>query len=283
MVSSVQTGQAIQGQVLFTNTGPARAARLELSASHAYATMTSPVGTIRIPPGSPPGTPFTVTVAKNSPIGSALLIVKVVSAADPRTVYSAGTLVVTVTRPPSMLVSTWDRYHWFILGAVILLLLLLLLAIRRRRARKDAADVRGLYTSIRRNGEQVGAELKAPNKRADTFRFVIRDESEPTARLDYPRPEDTAYAGPARPDRPGQGQDADGGGLRHHRRRIGRAVAERPATGLPRCEIYGPDIPHQHQRGPFQRPEGRRRPSAWRRRPPIRAAEDPPPPDPWLN
>lgn len=282
VVSSVQTGQAIQGQVLFTNTGPARAARLELSASHAYATMTSPVGTIRIPPGSPPGTPFTVTVAKNSPIGSALLIVKVVSAADPRTVYSAGTLVVTVTRPPSMLVSTWDRYHWFILGAVILLLLLLLLAIRRRRARKDAADVRGLYTSIRRNGEQVGAELKAPNKRADTFRFVIRDESEPTERLDYPRPEDTAYA--ARRGRTGQvkvrtptGEDYD--------ITVGGSGEPLP-SGL---QLAFRDAKYTGRTSRTSTNGGRS--SAQRDGATVRMAtpstdtgrEDPPPPDPWLN
>ncbi len=202
LVSSVQTGQTIQGQVLFANTGPARVARLELSASHAYATMASPAGAIRVPPGSPPGTPFTIKIGKNSPPGSALLVVKVVSAANPRTVYSAGTLLVTVTSPPSTLDSIWDGYHWFIIGAAIVLLLLLLLAFRRRRARKDAADVRGLFASIRRNGERVGEELKAPSKQAETFRFVIRDEGEPTERLDFPKPEDTAYA--ARRGRVGQ-------------------------------------------------------------------------------
>jgi len=84
---------------------------------------------------------------------------------------------------------------------VILLLLLLLLGLRRQRARRDAADVRGLYAIISRNAEQV-AQLKAPGKRAETFRFVIRDEGEPTERLDYPKPEDTAYA--ARRGRVGQ-------------------------------------------------------------------------------
>jgi hypothetical protein len=210
VVSSVQQGQSIQGQILFANTGPARSARLSLTASHAYATITSPSGAIRVPPGSPPGTPFTITVAKNSPTGQALLVVKVVSPANPRTVYSAGTLVVTVTSPPSPLASIWDRYHWVIIGAVILLLLLALLAVRRRRARRDAADVRGLYAIIRRNGERVGAELKAPGKRADTFRFVIRDEGEPDARLDYPKPEDTAYA--ARRGRIGQVKVSTPGG-----------------------------------------------------------------------
>jgi MYXO-CTERM domain-containing protein len=189
VVSSVQQGQTIQGQVLFANTGPARAARLELSAQHAYATLTNPSGAIRVAPGSPPGTPFTITIAKNSPLGPALLLVQVVSAANPHTVYSTSTLEVTVTSPPSF----WDKYHWYIIGAVILLLLLLLLALRRRRARQKANDVRGLYAIIRRNGEKVGTELKAPNKQADTFRFVIRDEGEQGERLDYPRPEDTAY------------------------------------------------------------------------------------------
>ena len=200
VVSSVQQGQTIQGQVLFVNTGPARTARLSLSARHAYATITSPSGAIRVPSGSPPGTPFTITVAKNSPLGQAWLEVKVVSAANPHTVYYAAPLVVTVKGPPTIWDRIWD-YRWFIIGAVILLLLLLLLGLRRQRARRDAADVRGLYAIISRNAEQV-AQLKAPGKRAETFRFVIRDEGEPTERLDYPKPEDTAYA--ARRGRVGQ-------------------------------------------------------------------------------
>jgi hypothetical protein len=199
VTSSVQVGQSIRGDVLFANkTGAARTVRLSLSISHAYATITSPSGTVQIPSGNPPATPFTVTFAGNSPRGPAWIEVKVVNAADPSTVYGAGTLEVTVTSPPGL----WAKYRWEIIGVAILLILAVMFLLRRRRARRRAADVRGLYAIIRRNGERVGAELKAPGKRAETFRFVIRDEGEPTERLDYPRPEDSAYA--ARRGRTGQ-------------------------------------------------------------------------------
>lgn len=199
VTSSVQVGQSIQGDVLFTNkTGAARPVRLTLSTSHAYATITSPGGTVQVPSGNPPATPFAITFAGNSPQGPAWIEVKVVDPAHPSTVYGAGTLEVTVTRPPGFL----SKYRWEIIGVAILLLLAVLLLLWRRRARLRAADVRGLYAIIRRNGERVGAELKAPGKRAETFRFVIRDEGEPTERLDYPRPEDSAYE--ARRGRAGQ-------------------------------------------------------------------------------
>ncbi len=198
-VSTIQAGQNISGQVLFANTtGTDRAVRLSLSVSPGYATI-SPSGTIEVPSGSPPATPFTITVAKNSPPGPAWLQVKVVDATNPGTVYSAGTLDVTVTRPPGFVA----RYSWAIVGVVILLILVALFVLWRRRVRRNAADVRGLYAMIRRDGEPAGADLKAPNKQADTFRFVIRDEDSPEARLDYPsRSDDRPYA--ARRGRPGQ-------------------------------------------------------------------------------
>jgi hypothetical protein len=199
VAGSVQAGQSIRGEVLFANkTGAARTVRLSLSVSHAYATITSPGGAIQVPSGNPPATPFTITFARNSPLGPAWLEVKVVDAAKPGTAYSAGTLGVTVNSPPGFVA----KYLWEIVGVVILLILGSLLVFLRRRARRDAADVRGLYAIIRRNGERVGAELKSPGKRAETFRFVIRDEGEPTERLDYPTPEDSVYA--ARRGRIGQ-------------------------------------------------------------------------------
>jgi hypothetical protein len=85
------------------------------------------------------------------------------------------------------------RYIWEIVGVAALLILAVLLAFLRRRARR-AADVRGLYAIIRRNGEQVGPELRASSKQNQTFRFVIRDEGEFTERLEYARPEDSVYA-----------------------------------------------------------------------------------------
>jgi hypothetical protein len=46
--------------------------------------------------------------------------------------------------------------------------------------------VRDLIAILRRNGEQMGRELKAPNRWSDSFSFIVRDEFRPTARLDYP-------------------------------------------------------------------------------------------------
>ena len=192
----VQTGQGIKGQVLFANrTGAIRTVRLELTVSHAYATIIG--GAIQVPSGSPAATPFTISVAGNSPVGPAWFQVKVVDAAT-GTVYSAATLNVTVTSPPGFVA----KYNWAIVGVLIVLLLGVLLSFLRWRKRRGEHDVRGLYVVIRRDGELVGSELKAPGKWADTFRFVIRDESEPNARLDYPSPDDEPYT--ARRGRTGQ-------------------------------------------------------------------------------
>ncbi len=53
--------------------------------------------------------------------------------------------------------------------------------------------LRGLVLILRRNSEKMGADLKAPGKWAETFRFIIRDEDQPSARLDYPQPGLPAY------------------------------------------------------------------------------------------
>jgi len=97
-------------------------------------------------------------------------------------------LTASANRPPGFLA----RYLWEIVGVVVLLILAVLLAFLRRRARL-AADVRGLSAVIRRNGEPVGPDLRAPSKQNQTFRFVIRDEGELTERLDYARPDDSVY------------------------------------------------------------------------------------------
>jgi hypothetical protein len=199
VTTSVQTGQSISGNVLLGNaTGAPRTVQLSLSVRHAEATITRPTGAIQVRPGGPSVTPFTITFARNSPVGPAWLQVKVVDAAHPGIIYSAGLLSVTVTSPPGLLA----KYFWEIVGVLILLILGALYVILRRRARQKAADVRGLFASIQRNGEQIGVELKAPSKRSDEFRFVIRDEGTSTERLDYPRANDSVYS--ARRGRTGQ-------------------------------------------------------------------------------
>jgi hypothetical protein len=181
VVGSVQAGQGIGGELKFTNPGAARTVRLSLTVSHAFATVTSPVGGVTVPPGSPPSTPFTIRFAGNSPTGPAWLQVKVVDASN-GTVYNAATVEVTVVKRPGII----GHYLWAFIGALILLILAGLLLSLRGRARRRASYVNGLFVIIRRDGERVG-ELKAPGRRSDTFRFVIRDETEASARLDYPR------------------------------------------------------------------------------------------------
>ena len=188
-VSTVQAGASLKGNVVFANnTGATRVVRLSLSASHADATITSPAGTIQVPPGNSV-IPFAVTFNLVTPLGDAWLEVEAVDAANPGIVYGAGTAVVTVLRPAGFLA----RYLWTIIGALILIVLVLLAIQWRWAARRRKLDVRGLGAIIRRNGRQLGPELRAPQRRSETFYFVIRDENEPTARLEYPRPEDHVY------------------------------------------------------------------------------------------
>jgi hypothetical protein len=76
---------------------------------------------------------------------------------------------------------------WVIIGIIALIIVAILAALWVRMAHRRRVDVRGLIAILRRNGEQAGIELKAPGKWSDTFRFIIRDEEEPAARLDYPQ------------------------------------------------------------------------------------------------
>lgn len=190
VVNSVQVGGNIQGHVNFVNqTSAARSVRLELTTSHGAAVISSPSGPIAARAGQPPSVPFTIAVDKDSPIGPAWFQVKAVDAADPSLVYSNVTMNVTVTKPPGFLA----KYRWEIIGLLVLLILAVLFVLWMRAAHRRKVDVRGLIAILRRGGEQMGAELKAPGKWADTFRFIIRDEEQQTARLDYPQPGFSAF------------------------------------------------------------------------------------------
>ena len=185
VVNSVQVGQGITGQVSTLNeTGAPRSVRLELTTNHATAVITSPSGPIAVKSGRPPSVPFTITVDRDSPTGAAWFEVKAVDAANPGLVYSDATMNVTVTKPPGFLA----KYKWEIIGILALIILAVLAVLWMRAAHRRKVDVRGLVAILRRNGEQLGAELKAPSKWSDTFRFIIRDEEGKTARLDYPQP-----------------------------------------------------------------------------------------------
>ena len=184
VVTSVQAGNSITGHVVFTNqTGAPRHVNLVLRTSGANASITSPGGSITAPSGNPPSVPFTVSFDKDSPVGSAWLQVKVVDAANPSLVYNETTLNVAVTKPPGFL----DKYLWDIIGLIALIILVILALLWRRAVIRRRKDVRGLVAILRRNGEQLGRELPAPNRWSDAFRFIVRDEAEPTARLDFPQ------------------------------------------------------------------------------------------------
>ncbi|HLK02410.1 MAG TPA: hypothetical protein VKU39_21220, partial [Streptosporangiaceae bacterium] len=184
VVTSVQAGSSITGQVIFTNqTGSARHVRLALSTSGADAAITGPVGLVTASAGSPPAVPFTIAFPADSPIGSAWLQVKVADAVNPGLVYDVATLNVRVTKPPGF----FAKYLWDIIGIIIAIIAIILALLWRRAVIRRRKDTRGLVAVLRRNGEQLGRELPAPNRWSDVFRFTIRDEAGPDARLDFPQ------------------------------------------------------------------------------------------------
>jgi hypothetical protein len=198
IVTSVQAGNSISGRVVFTNqTGIAKQVRLELTTSGAHASI-SPSGPITVRSGNPPGVPFTVSFNKDSPAGSAWMRVRVVDAANPSLAYSQEATTVTVTQPPGFLA----KYLWYIVGLIVVIILAVLAVLWRRRVIRARKDVRGLVAILRQNGEQQGREFSAPARWSDVFRFSIRDETEPTAHLDFPQAGISEYQ--VRRSRPGE-------------------------------------------------------------------------------
>jgi hypothetical protein len=183
---SVQAGSGLQGQVIFSNTtGAPKTVRLALGdVSNALATLTSPGGSITVPSGNPQPVPFTISFARNSPIGSAWLTVKVSDAANSGIIYADQPLNITVTKPPGFIA----KYLWVIVGAIALIILAILAALLWRAARRAEADVRSLRAVITRDGEQKGNPLRPSGKWSATFPFVIRDEDNEHARLELPQP-----------------------------------------------------------------------------------------------
>lgn len=182
--TSVQVGDSISGSVDFTNqTGTAKHVLLRLTASGATATI-SPDTPISVPStssGNPPSVPFTVTLGKSSPAGTAGLEVQAIDA-DTGQPYNAATAEVTVTTPPGFLA----KYLWEIVGVAALIVLAILAALWRRKVIRDRKNVRGLVATLRRGGVPVGKELAAEEKYAEVFPFIIRDETSSSPRLDHP-------------------------------------------------------------------------------------------------
>jgi hypothetical protein len=183
VATTVQDGGSLAGQVIFTNqTGAARQVKLVLDSATGTASI-SPSGAFPVPAGNPPSVPFTVTVDRNAPTGPAWFRVSVVDATTGQ-VYNEVTQNVTVKKPPGFLA------QWLlpIIGLLVLLALIIagLLALRaRRRWRKNVADLTAI---LRRDGHELGAPLRAPQKWSDTFTFIIHDEGGPDPRLDWPQP-----------------------------------------------------------------------------------------------
>jgi len=264
VVSKVQIGNTITGKLIFTNkTGSAKQVRLLLSTSGATASITSPTGLITVPSGNAPDVPFTVQVAKHSRTGAAWFRVEVADASNPNLVYNAARIEVTVTKPPTFI----QKYFWEIIGIIILIALIIAALLWRRAIIRARIDVRGLVATLRREEQELGRPFKAPDRWADTFRFIIRDEHEPTARLDFPqtgfsvylvkrsRPGEVKLMTPGRPEPydvvvGGPGEVMEHNGLRlsfrdTRRKRVSRgapgtvrrprpeAVAPRPSGGSP--------------------------------------------------
>ncbi|MGH3158145.1 MAG: VWA domain-containing protein, partial [Streptosporangiaceae bacterium] len=103
VITSVQRGSSIQGQIILANTtGATRQIRVALGhVSNAVVRLTRPAGPVAVSSGRPPPVPFTIYFGKDSPVGSAWLTIKVSDAANSSIVYADWPpLTVAVTTPP---------------------------------------------------------------------------------------------------------------------------------------------------------------------------------------
>jgi hypothetical protein len=66
-----------------------------------------------------------------------------------------------------------------------------MLALRARR--RWLRSINDLTAILRRDGTELGAPLRAPQKWSDTFTFIIHDEGGRDPRLDWPQPGIPAY------------------------------------------------------------------------------------------
>ena len=179
--ASVQAGSTVSGDVIFSNsTGSAKPVRIALaSVGTPDATLTSPSGPVSVTAGNPPEQAFTISIAKDAPVGSTWLRVQVSDASTAGVVYADQLLDVTVTKPPGFLA----KYLWVLIGILVLLALIVAAVLLLRAARRSQADVRSLRATISRGDEQKGEVLRPSGQWADSFPFVIRDEDSHDARL----------------------------------------------------------------------------------------------------
>jgi hypothetical protein len=179
--SSVQVGGTIPGQVVITNqTGSAQQVKLVASVSGATAALTSPSGPVTVRSGSPSTVPFTITVARDSQIGTALVQVEAVNAATGQ-VLNTAQQDVTITKPPGFLAKWW----WAIAGLVVLVVLAILAALWRRQVIRDRKNVRGVEITLWHGGEQKGRPLSAEKRYDEVFEFIIMGDDTPNPHLDH--------------------------------------------------------------------------------------------------
>jgi hypothetical protein len=186
--ATITAGQSVSGQVLCQNeTGQNSQVLLTLATTHALASI-SPSGVINTPSGNSQ-TNFQLGFGSDSPPGSALVQVKVVDAANSATVYGNGQLQISVMPPPSLVA----KYRWEILAALLLLVLGVAALLIRRSARRAAADVQGLSAVLKSDDDSIEINaLRAPNRRSDTFRFMLR-EADGRNRLATPQSNEGVY------------------------------------------------------------------------------------------
>lgn len=182
--TSVSAGGTLGGTIDFTNqTGSAKHVLLKLTADGTTASIspTTPVTVPSQPSGNPPSVPFTVTIGQQA--GLASLELQVVDASTGQ-VYDTVADEVQVTTPPPWYI----RYLGLIIGVIVALALIIagLLALRARR--RYLKGVNDLTAYLRRDGTELGAPLRAPQKWSDTFTFIIHDEGGRDPRLDWPQP-----------------------------------------------------------------------------------------------
>jgi hypothetical protein len=201
--TSVQRGSSIQGQIILANTtGATRKIRVALGhVSNAVVRLTRPAGPIAVTSGHPQPVPFTIYFAKDSPVGSAWLTIKVSDVANSGTVYADGPpLNITVTRPPGFIA----KYLWVIVGIIALIALIIAVALLTRARRRHTKDVRPLRVQVSHDGSAWSAEHRPLGKWTDTFVFVVRDEDNANARPEQPDPDNPSPVYTAR--RSGRGQ-----------------------------------------------------------------------------
>jgi von Willebrand factor type A domain len=174
-------GDEIAGEVETTSGVPGpRKARLVLTELDPGTRAALAPTTFDVQPGTHK-TPFTVRLDPDTELGPAAGTVEVVDDADPKQVYGAVPLSVTVTAPP-----TWfDRALPWIAALLLLLVALVAVLWWRRQRRRQAADVRQLAILLYREDRQP-VRLRAPARVAEEFRFVIRDEGGAHPRPDHP-------------------------------------------------------------------------------------------------